>query len=216
MSAPPLELHLRSSSTKLLPAAIVAAAFAIPMIFASIALLAARLTDDVPLTIGAALVELLVHSVTGVLLWCVIRTARRMNSPDEVRLDACGMSVTELGRMVRHPWHELGRPEAVRSSDSSARAIRIPVLGMKQGALMIAAEQYRHSVDDMLLAIENARNGILDVLPPEQSLTSYRYFAIPMALVTLGVRDGSVCLNSLGGLISGSSAGFTPLREAAG
>lgn len=36
------------------------------------------------------------------------------------------------------------------------------------------------------------------------------------ASVTQQIRDGSVCLNSLGGLISGSSAGFTPLREAAG
>jgi hypothetical protein len=158
------------------------------MIFASMALLAARLTDNVPLTVGAALVELLIHAVTGVLLWCVIRTVRRMISPDEVQLDACGMSVTELGRTVRHPWDELGRPEAVyRSSDSRARAIRVPVLGIRRGRLMIAAEQYRHSVDDMLLTIENARNGVPDVLPAEQSLTSYRYFAVPMALVTLAV-----------------------------
>lgn len=188
MNTSPSELHFRSSGTKLLPAVIVAAAFAIPMIFVSVALFAARLIDSVPLTVGAAVVELLVHALTGVLLWCVLRTVRRMISPDEVRLDACGMSVTELGSTVRHPWHELGRPEAVYgSSDSRARTIRIPVLGIKQGKLMIAAEQYCHSVEDMLLTIENARNGVLDALPPEQSLASYRYFAIPMALVTFAV-----------------------------
>jgi hypothetical protein len=158
------------------------------MMFGSAALLAGRLADDGPITVGAALVELLVHGVTGVLIWCVVRTVRRMIGPDEVRLDGDGMSVTELGRTVRRPWHELGRPEAVSgSSDSRARAIRVPVLGAERGTVTIAAEQYRHSVDDMLLAIEKARNGVLDVPPPEQSLASYRYFAIPMALVAFAV-----------------------------
>lgn len=188
MSTSPPQIRFRSSAMKLLPAALVAAAFAIPASFLSAVLLGMHVVGDAPLTVGAALVELLVHAVSGVLLWCVVRTARRMVSPDEVRLDACGISVTELGRTVRHPWHELGRPEAVSgSSDSWARAIRIPVLGTKQGRLMIAAEQYRHSVDVMLLTIENARHGVLDVLPPEQSLASYRYIAIPSALITLAM-----------------------------
>ncbi|ORE97601.1 hypothetical protein ATO4_08280 [Aurantimonas sp. 22II-16-19i] len=92
--------------------------------------------------------------------------------------------------------------------------------------LAVACSPDRHSLTGMSsstpVEVEGDGGGQLTgwrlaVLPAmgdeERDADAVEY---PVEMDVFDDRDDSVRLNSLGGLISGSSAGFTPLREAAG
>lgn len=185
MNAENRAVTLKTSRLKLVPQAIVLVAFLLP--FALLALSYGyalvrknhvELADLAILAIFAAIALLFV--------WLQVRTLRRLARPDLLSVTTGGVELTFQGRTLYHSWSALGKPVLRRlNGKSAARSIVMP---QRSGSkLVIAAEDYAHEPDDVLVILKQAKAGFVTEPAQKPSNALYTFLAIPASCITLGI-----------------------------
>jgi len=185
MNAENRAVTLKTSRLKLVPQAIVLVAFLLP--FALLALSYGyalvrknhvELADLAILAIFAAIALLFV--------WLQVRTLRRLARPDLLSVTTGGVELTFQGRTLYHSWSALGKPVLRRlNGKSAARSIVMP---QRSGSkLVIAAEDYAHEPDDILVILKQAKAGFVTEPAQKPSNALYTFLAIPASCITLGI-----------------------------
>jgi hypothetical protein len=185
MSAETHAVTLKVSRLRLLPQAIVLLAFLLPVAFlATICGYTLMGKDHVEITGLFAFAILAAMSLLFV--WFQVRTLRRLVHPDLLSVTVGGVELT-LGRTRRyHSWPALEEPVLRRlSGKSAARSIVLPQ--RSGGKLIIAAEDYAHEPDDILIILKQAKAGLVTEPARKSSNALYAFLAIPASCVTLGI-----------------------------
>jgi hypothetical protein len=185
MNAENRAVTLKASRLKLVPQAIVLVAFLLPFALLAISYSYAlvrknhvELADLAILAIFAAIALLFV--------WLQVRTLRRLARPDLLSVTTGGVELTFQGRTLYHSWSALGEPVLRRlNGKSAARSIVMPQ--RSGGKLVIAAEDYAHEPDDILVILKQAKAGFVTEPAQKPSNALYAFLAIPASCITLGI-----------------------------
>jgi len=183
MSAENRTVTLRASRLKILPQAIVLAAFLLPFLLLAIisgyALAGKHHVEPADLAIFAILV-----TIPLIFTCFLVRTLRRLADPDVLGVTIDGVELTVRGTRRYHSWSALGKPVLqFLNSKSAARSIVLP---QHRGSnLVILAEDYECDPGDILVILEQAKAGFLIESVRKPSNALYALLAIPASCITL-------------------------------
>lgn len=183
MSAENRTVPLRASRLKILPQAIVLAAFLLPFLLLAIisgyALAGKHHVELADLAMFAIIVALPL-----IFTWLLVRTLRRLANPDLLSVTIDGVELTVNGTRLYHSWSALGKPVLqILNSKSAARSIVLPL--HSGGKLVILAEDYECDPGDILVILEQAKAGFLTESVRKSSNALYAFLAIPASCITL-------------------------------
>ncbi len=185
MNAEDRIVTLKASRLKLLPQAIVLVAFLLPFALLAISYgYAVVRKDHVELADLASLAIPIAMSLLFV--WLQARTLRRLAHPDLLSVTVGGVELTFRGTRVNHSWSALGEPVLrCLNGKSAARSIVLPL--RSGGKLVIAAEDYAHEPNDILVVLKQAKTGVIIEPAQKPSNALYAFLAIPASCITLGI-----------------------------
>ena len=185
MNAENRAVTLKACRLKLLPQAIVLVAFLLPFARLAISYGYALVRKDRVQLADIAILAIFTP-IALLFVWLQVRTLRRLARPDLLRVTTGGVELTFQGTRLYHSWSALGEPVLRRlNGKSAARSIVMPQ--RSGGKLVIAAEDYAHEPNDILVILKQAKAGFVTEPAQKPSNALYAFLAIPASCITLGI-----------------------------
>jgi hypothetical protein len=183
MSAENRTVTLKASRLKILPQAIVLAAFLLPFLLLAI-ISGYTVAGKRHVELGDLAIFAIMVAIPLVFTWFLVRTLRRLADPDLLGVTIDGVELTVNGTRLYHSWSSCVKPVLqFLNSKSAARSIVLPQ--HCGGKLVILAEDYEYDPGDILVILEQAKAGFLTEPVRKRSNALYAFLAIPASCITL-------------------------------